>query len=278
MKIQAQRERAGIFSQMHKKKGMFVIPNAWDAASAYIFEREGFEAVATTSAGIAYSLGYCDGQEITIDDLEYAVGKMADRISVPLSVDVERGYGETGRQVKENIRRLLRAGASGFNLEDGQSDGALSPVELQIEKIRAIAELKEETGIDFVINARTCAYWLDVAGEEEKFEIACQRGNAFAQAGADCVFVPGAIGEETVKKLAENIEAPLNIILNGKFNDLKKLEKAGVRRWSTGSGPARYIYGNTVEIARELRCGKPEQILSGWLSYNEANEYFKDQI
>lgn len=107
---------------------------------------------------------------------------------------------------------------------------------------------------------------------------ACQRGNAFAQAGADCVFVPGAIGEETVKKLAENIEAPLNIILNGKFRILKKLEKAGVRRLSTGSGPARYIYGNTVEIARELRCGKTEQILSGWLSYNEANEYFKDQI
>ena len=118
---QEQREKAQTFLCMHQTDGMFVIPNAWDAASAYIYEKAGFAAVATTSAGLAYALGYPDGEQVSMEDLLFVVKKITGRVQIPVSVDFERGYAEDPRQVKENARSLLAAGAVGFNLEDGQS-------------------------------------------------------------------------------------------------------------------------------------------------------------
>lgn len=134
MNMNTLQEKSRRFSELHKANKMFLLPNAWDVASAYIYEQQGFPAIATTSAGIAYALGYPDGEQIPIDDLVYITERIAGRITVPLSVDFERGYGETGEEVKENARRLVQAGAVGFNLEDGLADGSLSPIELQIEK------------------------------------------------------------------------------------------------------------------------------------------------
>ena len=259
---------------MHKERKMFVLPNAWDAGSAVVFERAGFAAVATSSAGIAYSLGCPDGETITFDELLYVVERMAQRIGIPLSVDAERGYAETPEGVKENAKKLLEAGAVGFNIEDGLPDGTLSPLDFQLDKITALVELKRETGLDFVINARTCAYWLNVAGEEGNFEIALKRGNAFADAGADCVYVPGALSEEIAAKLVRGIKAPLNVILNGAFHDFAKLETLGVRRLSVGSSPARFIYGQAIEMSLALRAGDPSLLLGTKFSYASANEFF----
>ena len=274
MITEKQRERAEIFSNMHKEGKMFVLPNAWDAGSAVVFERAGFAAVATSSAGIAYALGCPDGETITFGELLYVVERMAHRIGIPLSVDVERGYAETPEGVKENAKKLLEAGAVGFNIEDGLPDGTLSPLDFQLGKIAALVELKRETGLDFVINARTCAYWLNVAGEAGNLEIALERGNAFAGAGADCVYVPGALGEETVAKLARGIKAPLNVILNGAFHDFRKLDKLGVRRLSVGSSPARFIYGQAIEMSRALSAGDPSPLLGTEFSYAAANKFF----
>jgi 2-methylisocitrate lyase-like PEP mutase family enzyme len=163
-----QKEKARIFSAMHKEKKMSVLPNAWNVGSAYVFEKQGFKAVATSSAGIAYDLGYPDGENMSFNDLLWIVEKIANRVDIPLSVDFERGYGDTGKEIKENARKLLFAGAVGLNIEDGLPDGALSPLDIQIEKIKTLSELKHELDIDFVINARTCAYWLNVANENEK--------------------------------------------------------------------------------------------------------------
>lgn len=274
MITEKQRERAKFFSNMHKERKMFVLPNAWDAGSAVVFERAGFAAVATSSAGIAYSLGCPDGETITFDELLYVVERMAQRTGIPLSVDVERGYAETPEGVKENTKKLLEAGAVGFNIEDGLPDGTLSPLDFQLDKIAALVELKRETGLDFVINARTCAYWLNVAGEEGNFEIALKRGNAFADAGADCVYVPGALSEEIAAKLVRGIKAPLNVILNGEFHDFAKLETLGVRRLSVGSSPARFIYGQAIEMSCALRAGDPSLLLGTKFSYASANEFF----
>ena len=254
---------------------MFVLPNAWDAGSAYIFEKQGFQAVATSSAGMAYDLGYPDGENICFDDLLYAVRKIAKRIDIPLSVDFERGYGKTVCEVKENAKKLLMAGAVGFNIEDGLPDGTLNPLDQQLDKIKDLCQLKQELDIDFVINARTCAYWLNVAGEEEKLQIAIERGNAFAEAGADCVFVPGAMDKTTVGKLTAGIKAPINIILNGVFHDYAQLEELGVRRLSLGSGPVRYIYGQTISLANHLYNGEIDEMLNSPFVYAEANAYFK---
>lgn len=270
-----QKELARIFSQLHKQ-GMFILSNIWSPGSALVFEKQGFPAVATTSAGIAYDSGCADGEELPFDTLLATVEKIARRITVPLSVDFERGYGDTVAEVTANARRLLEAGAVGFNLEDGLPDGTLTPLPEQIAKIRALADLKRNLGLDFVINARTCAYWLDVGDETEKLRIAGKRGNAFAEAGADCVFIPGAIDEATVVRLVHDIHAPLNLILNGKFNDFRKLREAGVRRLSIGSSLVRTIYGQQLSLAQQLQAGQVSELLNTPFTYARANQYFRD--
>lgn len=262
------------FKNMHKENKMFLLPNAWDTGSAYIFEKEGFKAVGTSSAGIAYSLGYPDGEDITFEDLLLCIKQMVRKIDIPLSVDFERGYGDTLEQIKSNAYKLLCNGAVGFNIEDGRPDCTLDELEFITSKIKVLAELKKELRLDFVINARTCAYWLNVADEETKFKIAVERGNYFKEAGADCVFIPGGIKKNTVKKLVKEIKAPLNIILNPEFNNLKELESIGVRRLSLGSGPVRSVYNHLINLASNLQKGSVEEILQNSFTYNKANAYF----
>ena len=270
-----QKEKARKFSTMHRQPGMFILPNAWDVGSAYVFEKQGFAAVATSSAGIAYALGCPDSETVSFDDYLWIVERMSRRLNIPLSVDFERGYGETADEVKDNARKMLLAGAVGFNIEDGQPDGSLAPLEFQLAKIKALTELKAELDIDFVINARTCAYWLNIGNDETKLQTACKRGNAFAEAGADCVFVPGAVDENTIRRLVVGIKAPLNIILNGKFNDFAQLRKLGVRRLSIGSSLVRYIFDRIIQQSDALNSGKVEELLNTNFSCAKANAYFK---
>lgn len=269
-----QKKKARLFSEMHKKSEMFIIPNSWDVGSAYVYEKQGFPAVATSSAGIAYSLGYPDGEDIAFDDLAWIVEKTAARLDVPVSVDFERGYSDTNDGVKENARTLLFAGAVGFNVEDGMPDGSLCPLDQQLDRIKALVDLKKELDIDFVINARTCAYWLNIADEETMMRVACERGNAFAEAGADCVFIPGAIEEKVIDKLVKNINSPINIILNSKSKNFETLNKFGVRRLSVGSAPVRYIYNQVIAMSEKLYRFDTTELLSNTFTYLKANTYF----
>lgn len=275
MDKQNQIQLAEKFQLLHQQMHMFVIPNVWDAGSAVIFEKQKFPAVATTSAGVAFALGCTDGQNITIDDLAHKVVEITNKINIPLSVDFERGYSEDIEMIKENARKLVFCGAVGFNIEDGKADGTLDELPSMLKKIHVLKELKKETGIPFVINARTCTYLLNVADEEEKMRIAVERGNAFREAGADCVFIPGEMEKETVAKLVESIKAPLNILLNNKFHDFVRLNQLGVKRLSVGSVPVRSVLNYLILLAGELKEGKPEKILNNSLSYSSANQYFE---
>lgn len=143
-----------------------------------------------------------------------------------------------------------------------------------LDKIAALVEFKRETLLDFVINARSCAYWLNVAGEEGNLEIALKRGNAFADAGADCVYVPGALSEEIAAKLVRGIKVSLNVILNCAFHDFAKLETLGVRRLSVGSSLACFICGQAIEMSRALRAGDASLLLGTKFTYASANEFF----
>lgn len=270
-----QRQMAKKFRAMHEDAKMFILPNAWDAGSAYVFERQGFQAVATTSAGLAYAQGLPDGEEMTIDDLVSGVDRINRRIGIPLSVDFERGYAEDIGELKDSARRLIYHGAIGFNLEDGKADGSLDELTFMVKKIGALVELKEELGLDFIINARTCAYWLDVASETKKLEIALERGKAFRACGADCVFVPGGLDAVTVKALVKGIGGPLNIILNPINHDIKSLEEMGVRRLSVGSGLVRSVFHHLKGLADDLLAARVEEIFDHPFSYGAANEYFK---
>ena len=272
--IEKQRELAAKFYQFHQEQEMLVLPNVWSAGSALVFEKLGFNAVATSSAGIAYSLGYPDGEELSFEDLCTVVKQITRRLSIPLSVDFERGYSESVAEVKENAKQLLEAGAVGFNIEDGLPNGNLDDLNFQLKKIEMLVQLKEESGIPFVINARSCVYWLDVADDKSKMAIAVERGNGYAASGADCVFIPGALPEKIVETLVSNIDAPLNIIANPMFNDFKKLQNIGVRRLSIGSGAVRSVFNHLISIGNNLKGGDISLLLNHQFTYKNANDFF----
>lgn len=275
MNIEKQRKLAKEFAQLHHDKQMLVLPNVWSAGTALVFEKQGFDAVATTSAGIAYSLGYHDGEGIQFEDLHTVVKQITKRISIPLSVDFECGYGTTVLEVKENAKKLILAGAVGLNIEDGLPNGNLEDLDFQLQKLEVLVHLKKEMGIPFVINARTCAYWLNVADEETKLTIAIERGNAFAKAGADCVFIPGALSEEIVETLVSKIDAPLNMIANPVFKNFEKLQNMGVSRLSIGSGAVRSTFNHLIAIGDNLKKGDLSLLLNHQFSYKKANEFFE---
>jgi len=269
-----QKEQAKLFNKLHHSNEMLIIPNAWSAGSALVFEKQGFKAIATTSAGIAYSLGYPDGEDISLEDLCLVVKQITKRISIPLSVDFERGYGTSIEEIKENVKQVILAGAVGINIEDGLPNNTLEELDYQIRMIKAISELKQELDIPFVINARTCAYWLNVADEERKMAIAIERGNAFAKAGADCIFIPGPLNQETVHKLVKKIDAPLNIIANPIFNDFDAMNSIGVKRLSMGSGAVRSVFNHLINIGQDYKAGKLDLMIDQPFSYAEANKFF----
>lgn len=270
-----QKLKAKEFQALHHDNKMLLIPNAWNAGSAKVFENQGYKAVASTSAGIAYSLGYADGEIIELDDLLLVTKQINKRVNLPLSIDMERGYAEDAYKVKQNIGNILKAGAVGINMEDGRPDGKLDDIELQLEKIQAISELKEELDLPFVINARTCAFWLKVGNPKENMEIAIKRSNAFLKAGADCVFVPGLLEKNSIINLLSNIDGPLNIIANPLYHDLEGLQKLGVSRLSLGSGPVRASYAKLIQSSKEIiENGNISSLIEHDFSYAEANRYF----
>ena len=270
-----QRDLAKKFMNMHHANKMFILANAWDAGSAYIFKKEGFEAIGTTSQGMSLSYCYADGQNMLFDDVVYAVESMTRRVDIPVSVDIERGFADNTDKVKANALRLLEAGAVGFNIEDGKQDKTLDELPFFLKKIQALAELKKECNLNFVINARTCTYWHNIGDEEYKLQVALERGKAFKEAGADCVFYPGAVPLESVKILVKEVGAPINILLTPATSDLDALRDVGVRRLSIGSGPARSAYNHVIAMAEDLKKGETDKILKHAFVYAEANTYFK---
>ena len=155
-----QRERAERFKQLHSSGKLLVLPNAWDAGSAVIFEKAGFSAIGTTSAGIAYSLGYPDGEHVGFEAVLECVTRIPERITLPLTVDMETGYGNDVAEIVENVRLVIELGAVGINIEDGVAHPSLglSDLRKQLEVLQAFSGLKQTLDIPFVINARTDVY------------------------------------------------------------------------------------------------------------------------
>lgn len=278
---QLQVARAKEFLALHNAGELLVLPNAWDAGSAVIYQRAGFRAVATSSAGIAFSYGRSDGERVTLTDLLHVVKSMVARLSVPLSVDFETGYGDGLDDTLDSVRSVIRAGAVGINLEDGVvGEGAkghkLVDLERQLELLRAVSGLREELGVPFVINARTDPYWLSIGSEAEQLKVSIERGNAFMAAGADCVFVPGNMGTGVISQLVREVGGPLNVILAPLTPSIAELNDLGVGRLTLGSGPARAAYALTRRIAGELATGSTDALseFSTELGYWEANELF----
>jgi 2-methylisocitrate lyase-like PEP mutase family enzyme len=254
--------------KLHQGPRILVLPNAWDVASARIFEQAGFPAIATSSAGVAFSLGLPDGQRIGGAEMIAVVKRIASAVSVPVTADVESGYGDP----VVTARALVEAGVAGMNLEDVTGDDATSLVDLAVQ-VRIIENVRATT--DLVINARTDIYLMAIGDPATRFERTVERLNAYRKAGADCCFVPGLRDAATIGKLTQAVSGPLNILAVAGAPPIAELERLGVARVSVGSGPMRAAMGLTERIARELLDkGTYTSMTENAMTYADANRLF----
>jgi 2-methylisocitrate lyase-like PEP mutase family enzyme len=272
--LEEQKSNANAFRAMHRRPKALLLPNVWDVASARIIEEAGFEAIATTSAGIAFSLGYPDGQKISREEMMARVGRIARAVKVPVSADAEAGYGDRPEDAGQTARQVIEAGAVGMNLEDGTGDPQqpLADLTLQLEKIRAVREAALKTGVLLVLNARTDVY-LDQAGPPEtRYAETIKRALAYRDAGADCIFVPGVRDADTIAKLVKEIQAPLNILAGPGSLAVPLLESLGVARLSLGSGPMRATLGLLRRMAQEVKTSGTYNAMEGAPAHGEVNK------
>jgi len=274
MDTQAQGRKAELLRKLHSGPRLLVLPNAWDVASARVLEELGYPAIATTSAGVAFSLGYPDGQRISRDEMLEAVARIARAVRVPVTADMESGYGITPKDMAETAKAIVAAGAVGLNFEDVIGDAESSQVDtaLQTEKIRALREASASVGVPLVINARTDVYLMPIGPEATRFERTVERLRAYRAAGADCVFAPGVKERPLIEKLVKAVAAPLNILVTPGCPSIPELEKLGVARASIGSGVMRSALGLVRRIGKELlETGTYASAFEGAIPFAEVN-------
>ena len=253
MNAPTQSQKAQQFRALHAGPRMLVLPNVWDVISARLIEEAGFPAIATSSAGVAWALGWPDGERISRGEMLAVVRRIALSVRIPVTADVEAGYGRTPEAAAETARGVIAAGAIGLNLEDGTSEGSLMDLALQVERIRAVRQAGAAARVPLVVNARTDAFEVKQWTPAERLAAAVRRANAYHAAGADCLFVPHVSDAATIGQLAREIGGPLNVIAGPPAPPLGELERLGVRRASLGPRVVQATLGLIRRIAVELR-------------------------
>ena len=266
---------APTFLALHQAPSGFVIPNAWDGGSARILEQVGFPAIATTSAGIAWSCGVPDGGTLDLDTMLEHVGRIVAAVGVPVSADLEAGYGDTPDEVGRTVARAVDLGVVGANLED-QVQGRLFGIDEAVERLAA-ARAAAPTGT-FVLNARTDTYF--GSGPGDPFAETVERATRYVEAGADCVFVPGVNDEDTIRRLAAAVPAPLNVVagLTANVIDAPTLFSLGVQRVSLGGSLARASLSFLERAGRELLDPGTMGFLDGSIAYADLQRRFAQPI
>lgn len=274
MEIRRQAQKAEELRKLHHGPKILVLPNAWDVASARVLEELGYPAIATSSAGVAFCLGYPDGQRISRSEMLDMVGRVARAVRVPVTADMEAGYGTSVEDMAETAKALVDAGAVGLNLEDvtGDTEGSQVELGLQVEKIARIREVAASRGVPVVINARTDIYLMPIGPEATRFERTVERLRAYRKAGADCLFAPGLVERGVIEKLVKAVAAPLNILVSTGCPPLGELEKIGVARASLGSGVMRATLGLVRRVGKELlENGTSAALFDGAIPFAEVN-------
>jgi len=263
-------EKAAALRALHHQATPLVFVNAWDGASARIVESLGFPAIATTSAGVAYVDGYPDGQAISRDEMLAHVRIIAGAVGVPVTADLEGGYGPSVDDAVATARGAIAAGAVGLNFEDSIPGGTLLPIETQAERVRAMRHTGDELGVPLVINARTDVYHTPIAAEA-RFAETVTRAKVYLAAGADCIFVPFIDDAELIGRLAAAIPGPLNVLAGGTSPDIATLTGLGVHRISLGSAPAAHVLAAFRRAAIEVRDQGTYTFASDRISHADLN-------
>jgi len=274
MDLDAQCKKAEAFRRLHDRARLLVLPNAWDAMSARIFEAAGFSAIATTSAGVSYSVGYPDGELVPRDEMIAAVARIARCVNVPVTADMESGFARSPDDIAETVHLIIEAGAVGLNLEDTVHGAGRTLYEIPdaVDRIRAARHAATAAGVPIVINARTDVYLLGIGEKSTRFNHAVGRLNAYRAAGADCLYAMGYFDAATIGRLVKAVNGPLNVMGLPGTPPVAELERLGVARVSTASGPTRVAMTATRRAADELmRTGSFEVFGGDTISHQDAN-------
>jgi 2-methylisocitrate lyase-like PEP mutase family enzyme len=272
--VEQQKSKANLFRQMHRGPDILVLPNTWDVVSARLFEEAGFGAIATTSAGVAFTLGYPDGQRISREEMLARVTRIARAVKVPVTADVESGYGNRPEDAASTALGVIESGAVGMNLEDGTGDPLkpLAESSLQLEKIHAVREAAVKTRVLLVLNARTDVYLDRVGPEEKRYDETLGRAVAFRDAGADCIFVPGIRDAATIGRLVKDLQCPVNILVGPGSPTVAEMQSLGVARLSVGSAIIRASLGLAMRAADELRDKGTYAALENGIPHADVNK------
>ena len=236
---------------------ILVMPGTYDVLSALLFEQLGFKAIQCTSGGIAAALGYPDGEAMSRDLTVEVTGKIAEAVSLPVNADAERGYGDEN-EIRETVRALVAVGVAGMNLEDGaggKPGGARGLVDIaeQLRKIAAVVETRRALGREFFLNARVDALMVMTDDPKKALDEAIRRGNAYAEAGGDCIFFMHAGSRETISRLVKEVKAPVSVLAGPQTPSVSELQDLGVARVSYGSAFMKAAIGATRRLARRFK-------------------------
>lgn len=262
-------DKAAALLALHAGPG-FVLPNAWDAGSARVLEHVGFPAIATTSAGIAWSCGVPDGGALDRDTMLEHIGRIVAAVDVPVTADLEAGYGVTPDDVGRTVARAVELGAVGGNIEDADG-GRLFGIDEAVDRLAA-ARAAAPSGT-FVLNARTDTYLAGTTGDA--FAETVERARRYVDVGADCVFVPGVVDEDTIRRLAAAIPVPFNVVAGlANVIDARTLFSLGVTRVSLGGSLARAMLSTLERAGRELLDSGTLGFLDGAIAYADLQRRF----
>lgn len=271
-----QKQLAETFRGLHRAPPLLLLPNAWDAMSARQFEAAGFPAIATTSGGVAWDLGYADGEKAPWREIVAATARIVDAVRVPVTADIEAGYGDTPEQVAKSIAEILGTGVVGFNLEDGtpRPDMPVRPIEDAVARIRAARQAATAVGVNAVINGRIDLYLKNVGDPASRFDETVRRAKAYLAAGADCIYPFGFIDMDTIARLAKAIGAPINIVARAGTPPAAELERIGVARVTIASGATLAVMSLIKKIGTELRASGKFDVLEHSMNRPEAQGLF----
>jgi 2-methylisocitrate lyase-like PEP mutase family enzyme len=268
--MRTQEENARLFRSLHQRENAFIIPNPWDIGSARLLEQLGFEALATTSAGFAFSVGVQDNQ-VGRDKAIAHAAEIVSATDLPVSADLENGFGDDPETVAETIRRAGQAGLAGGSIEDGtgRAEAPLYEFELAVERVRAAAEAARALSLPFMLTARAENF---IVGRPDLKDV-IMRLQAYQDAGADVLYAPGLTSKEDIAAVVGAVDRPVNVLMGlpGVRLSLDELSEIGVKRISVGSALSRAALGGFLRAARELRERGTFTFADEAVSYREVN-------
>lgn len=279
MDTRSQADRARAFRKLHNRSSLLLLPNAWDAGSARLFAKRGFSAIATTSAGMAWSLGYADGEHAPLGEVLAALARITRAVDVPVTADLETGYGETPDAVAATVRAAIAVGVVGVNLEDGTpGHGPLRSIDEAAARLRAARMAANAAGVPLVLNARVDA-WMQPGKVRPaaRLEDALARAEAYLAAGADSLFPLGLSEPATLEAFVHATDAPVNVAAGPGMPDLAELARLGVARVSTASRFAALALAAADHAATALRETGRSEVLASPFGYPDAQRLFAEE-